>query len=132
VHLARGAGGAGTVVKRAHNRLDATARGYDGAHNALRRRVAPTVNAGHAACWRCRQVIIPDTSWDLGHDDHNRSIYRGPEHRRCNRSAAAKKHWQMYWAAKRRQPHTAIRQIATRQKPAKALSFFDPPRTRRK
>jgi hypothetical protein len=27
--------------------------------------------------------------WDLGHDDFDRTIYRGPEHQRCNRSSAA-------------------------------------------
>ena len=94
---------------RMRNRLNPTERGYDGQHRALRGRLAITVASGRAVCWRCGLVILPGSSWDLGHDDHNRSIYRGPEHRRCNRSAAAKKHWQMYWAAKRRQPHTAIR-----------------------
>ena len=27
--------------------------------------------------------------WDLGQDDYDRTVYRGPEHRRCNRSSAA-------------------------------------------
>jgi hypothetical protein len=28
-------------------------------------------------------------SFDLGHDDYDRSIYRGPEHQHCNRFSAA-------------------------------------------
>jgi hypothetical protein len=34
-------------------------------------------------------MILPGMPWGLGHDDYNRSIYRGPEHQRCNRSSAA-------------------------------------------
>jgi hypothetical protein len=34
---------------------------------------------------------MADEPWDLGHDDHDRSITRGPEHRdRCNRAAAGR------------------------------------------
>jgi hypothetical protein len=70
------------------------ARGYDAAHKAERARWAPSVNAGCVACWRCGRIIIPNPAllgdgWDLGHDDFDRSIWRGPEHRRCNRRAAA-------------------------------------------
>ena len=110
------------------NRLSPTERGYDGQHRALRRRLAITVASGRAVCWRCGLVILPGSSWDLGHDDHNRSIYRGPEHRHCNRSAAARKHWRIYWAGKQpqRRTKTAARQTTTGKMPAKALAFFNP------
>lgn len=39
-------------------------------------------------CTRCRQSITG--SFDLGHDDSDRSIITGPEHPRCNRSAAGR------------------------------------------
>jgi hypothetical protein len=45
-------------------------------------------------CWRCGQPMYYEdrANLDLGHDDNNRSVYRGLEHAgRCNRSAAATK-----------------------------------------
>jgi hypothetical protein len=67
------------------------ARGYGPAHRAHRRRLIPIVAAGLAHCSRCGDPIVPGEDWDLGHDDWDRTIYIGPEHRRCNRSAAGKK-----------------------------------------
>lgn len=58
-----------------------TQRGYGSAHKARRAREARTVKAGEAKCWRCGYPIHPNQDWDLGHDDHDRSRYRGPEHR---------------------------------------------------
>jgi hypothetical protein len=49
------------------------------------------VEAGLVDCARCSHRILPGEEWDLGHDDVDRSKYIGPEHRRCNRSAAGKK-----------------------------------------
>jgi hypothetical protein len=64
---------------------------YPGSHQAIRRALAPQVAAGTVTCWRCGQLIRPGEPWDLGHDDHDRSIYRGPEHAgRCNRAAGAR------------------------------------------
>jgi hypothetical protein len=63
-----------------------TLRGYGNAHQKLRRSFAPFVAAGVVRCWRCDRLIEPGEPWDLGHDDRDRSKYRGPEHRRCNRS----------------------------------------------
>jgi hypothetical protein len=97
------------------NRLSPTERGYDGQHRALHRRLAITVANGTAVCWRCWRPIHPAEPWDLGHDDHNRGIYRGAEHRACNRSAAARKRWRIDGAQ--------VRQTTTRK--AKALIFFD-------
>jgi hypothetical protein len=64
---------------------------YPGSHQSIRRRWAPLVDAGQVACWRCGRPIIPGTAWDLGHDDNNRAIIRGPEHAGpCNRAAGGR------------------------------------------
>ena len=78
---------------RAHEakRPSSTRRGYGSAHQRLRRALAPIVQAGRATCWRCGQPIKPTDAWDLGHDDQDRAITRGPEHAyKCNRSAAGR------------------------------------------
>ncbi|VAZ77477.1 hypothetical protein LAUMK4_05844 [Mycobacterium persicum] len=61
-------------------------RGYGRAHKQRRQRLTALVKSGEAVCWRCGQPIHPQEPWDLGHDDHDRTQYRGPEHRRCNRA----------------------------------------------
>lgn len=69
-------------------------RGYGYAHQKLRRKAAREVRRGEAVCWRCGKPIPADTprdKWDLGHDDHDRSITRGPEHADCNRSTASRR-----------------------------------------
>lgn len=71
-------------------RPSAHRRGYDTAHRNQRATWAPRVATGTVPCWRCGHLIKPDEPWDLGHDDHDRTITRGPEHRRCNRSAAGR------------------------------------------
>jgi hypothetical protein len=73
------------------------ARGYGHLHQKLRAEWAPRVAAGRVNCWRCGRLIRPGEPWDLGHDDNDRTLYRGPEHRLrtpwCigNRRAGAKK-----------------------------------------
>lgn len=67
-------------------RKTTTQRGYGHAHQARRAKWAPKVKAGGVKCWRCRRPIHPNEPWDLGHDDNDRTQYRGPEHQACNRA----------------------------------------------
>lgn len=60
-----------------------TQRGYGSSHQTRRKRLAPQVEAGETTCWRCGLPIRPGQQWDLGHSDHDRSQYRGPEHARA-------------------------------------------------
>jgi len=61
------------------------ARGYGPGHKLERERWRPKVEAGGVECWRCHEPIDPSGPWDLGHDDNDRSKYKGPEHPVCNR-----------------------------------------------
>ena len=61
-------------------------RGYDASHDRLRAHFQRRMDAGEAfTCWRpdCHKLIDPKR-WHLGHDDHDRSRYRGPECVACN------------------------------------------------
>lgn len=79
-----------------HRRAKARARGtrqqcgYGAGHDRERARWAPRVARGTVKCWRCGKTIACGQQWDLGHDDHDRSRYRGPEHVACNRSAGGR------------------------------------------
>lgn len=65
-------------------------RGYGAEHDAERAKWAPDVAAGLVTCWRCLRRIAPGAPWDLGHDDVDRTIYRGPEHEACNRATSGR------------------------------------------
>jgi hypothetical protein len=67
------------------------ARGYGADHKRRRRAAKKTVEAGQGICWRCGEPLTAGEQFDLGHDDDDRSITRGPEHQNCNRAAAARK-----------------------------------------
>lgn len=59
-----------------------TAGGWGAKHQALRKTYKQRMAQGEQFnCWRCGYLIQPGAPWDLGHDDHDRSVYRGPEHR---------------------------------------------------
>lgn len=62
---------------------------YGYAHRQERARWAKVVEAGEGYCWRCGCWLVPGAPWDLGHDDNDRTRYRGPECRPCNRGTAA-------------------------------------------
>lgn len=72
-------------------RLSASERGYGTRHKQLRREWRREVESGVVDCARCHRLIHPDELWDLGHDDRDRSLYWGPEHRRCNRATAGRR-----------------------------------------
>lgn len=70
-----------------------TQRGYGSSHQRLRAHWQHRINTGEViTCWRpdCGRRIT-GTDWHLGHDDNDRSKYRGPECITCNLSAAGKK-----------------------------------------
>lgn len=66
------------------------ARGYGGSHQKERARWAVILRQrGQLSCARgCGGIIRPGDDWDLDHTD-DRSAYRGPAHRHCNRRAGA-------------------------------------------
>lgn len=59
---------------------------YGYRHRQLRAQWKQRVDAGEVTCWRCGQLVQPGSAWDLGHDDEDRTKYRGPEHTACNRA----------------------------------------------
>ena len=86
--------GCGTLTKRTrcrdHERAKDKARGtraergYGAGHQALRADWQRRMDAGEQViCWRCadqgRPHVVDPTRWDLGHDDNDRTQYRGPE-----------------------------------------------------
>lgn len=79
----------GEKIELVRRRGSTTARGYGGAHRALRKRLAPLVASGQVRCARCGELILPGTPWDLGHTG-DRTGYHGAEHAACNRGAASR------------------------------------------
>lgn len=74
---------------KAH-RMSADRARYQWSHQRERKRWEPKVKRGGVTCWRCGEQIDPREPWDLGHKDGSATEYAGPEHRACNRGAAAK------------------------------------------
>lgn len=63
-------------------------------HRAARAAFTVLIATGRGICWRCQRPIPPGTpgrAWNVGHDDDQVDLIRGPEHTRCNKSAAARK-----------------------------------------
>lgn len=65
-------------------------RGYGQEHRKRREALVPVVARGRTRCSRCQGLIRPGEPWDLGHDDHDRTRYTGPEHVGCNRGAGGR------------------------------------------
>jgi hypothetical protein len=59
--------------------------------------LAPLVAAGVARCARCGELIEPGSSWDLGHDDVDPSVWSGAEHAACNRGAPGRNKTSRLW-----------------------------------
>ena len=76
-----------------------TELGYGYHHQQARLKWAPVVALGQTTCTRhgqpqfpdCPGLIQPGDVWELGHDDADKTIYTGPEHRTCNRRAGGLK-----------------------------------------
>lgn len=69
----------------------AAEKGYGPAHQRLRKQWQRRVDAGGMHCWRCKKPINPGDRWDLGHDDNDRTRYRGPECIQCNRGEPSRR-----------------------------------------
>lgn len=66
-----------------------TQRGYGIEHQRLRRAIATQIERdGAVSCWRCGRPIVAGQRWHLGHDDADRSRYRGAECVACNCATA--------------------------------------------
>lgn len=74
-----------------NRKRSSTARGYGYQHQRLRKRWTARIAQGGVTCWRCGTPINPGDDWDLGHDDHDRTRYRGAECRRCNRATSGRR-----------------------------------------
>ena len=67
-----------------------TERGYGSTHKAARDAAVAAYRPGQP-CARCGRPLYGDpATFDLGHDDWDRTRYRGLEHRSCNRAAGAR------------------------------------------
>lgn len=69
-------------------------RGYGAEHDRLGRDYQRRMDAGETfACWRCGKSLGTrrGIDWDLGHDDVDRTRYRGPECVKCNRGTATRR-----------------------------------------
>ena len=69
---------------------DRASRGYGAVHKATRQRYAALVATRACGLRSLREPIAPGSPWDLGHTDDRRD-YSGPEHRKCNQLAGARR-----------------------------------------
>lgn len=79
--------------QRAQDRARGTKaeRGYGADHRRGRARWVGRLRSGDIVrCWRCGERILTVEDLHYGHDDHDRTVHRGPEHGLCNLSAAGK------------------------------------------
>ena len=80
---------AATAARNA--RGNTTARGYGRRHQAERARRLAAFQPGQP-CARCGRPIWTKADAQFGHDDRDRSRYRGLEHVRCNEATAGRRH----------------------------------------
>lgn len=88
--------------ERERDRPNSAARGYGHRHRERRKKWKARVEAGGVCCWRCGNQIIPGSEWDLGHDDIDRRVYRGPEHPKCNRATSGRDPYRQATRVRRR------------------------------
>jgi hypothetical protein len=81
--------------KRDRGRGTRQNRGYDAAYDATRRDYQRRLDQGERIwCWRCPELdrpphlIEPGSDWQLGHDNHDRTIIRGPQCAATNEATA--------------------------------------------
>ena len=86
-------GGRCAEHERARDRARGTTtqRGYGTDHQRLRASYQARMARGERfTCWRCEGPIDP-SNWHLGHDDRDRSRYRGPECPACNLATSTRR-----------------------------------------
>ena len=96
--IASGSRCAACERRRDQGRGSRQERGYDAAHDAVRRTWVPLVASGTVTCrrapyGRCLEhdpLIAPGEPWQLGHPDADCPAPRAPEHRRCNLATAGR------------------------------------------
>jgi len=79
---------AATAARQA--RPNTTRRGYGSQHQAKRKQLLEQFVPGQP-CARCGKPITTVGDAQLGHDDHDRSRYRGLEHIRCNEATTGRR-----------------------------------------
>lgn len=79
---------AATAARNA--RGNTTRRGYGSPHQALRKQLLEQFEPGQP-CARCGKPIRSKADAQLGHDDQDRSRYKGLEHVRCNEATAGRR-----------------------------------------
>lgn len=77
------------ATARRQARPNTTSRGYGAKHQRLREQLLASFQRGQL-CARCGRPITSRSDAQLGHDDHDRTRYRGLEHVRCNEATSGR------------------------------------------
>ena len=77
------------ATARRQARPNTTRRGYGSSHQKLRAQLLAQFVPGQP-CARCRKPITSRKDAQLGHDDHDRTRYRGLEHVACNEATSGR------------------------------------------
>jgi hypothetical protein len=78
------------ATRKRNARAPRAARGYGKRHDQVRKMYEPVIAAGNGwcaetSCLMPTRYISPGEPWDLAHNE-DRTGYKGPAHRRCNRA----------------------------------------------